>query len=313
MSVDTVKAFFGARGMESRVMEFDESSATVELAAKALHVEPKRIAKTLSFRVDDGCVLIVCAGDARIDNAKYKAIFHTKARMLSHDEVEPMTGAAPGGVCPFAVPETVPVYLDVSLRRFGTVFPACGSSNSAIELSCDELFTLSGARAWIDVTKDWAEGNDPVFDTGEKPLGTPSDGVIGLRLLHYDPADPKTGFVPAYKFEIVRASDGTTVGRCDLRLGFVRGTYFGGNIGYEVSEPFRGNHYALRAVKLLLDVARLHGMPYVLIACRDDNAASSKTIEAAGGVFAETYEPPRYSGLYRSGQTGLHRLYRVDL
>ena len=155
MSIEKVKAYFNERGMVSRVLEFDVSSATVELAAQALSVRPARIAKTLSFKLDDGCVLVVAAGDAKIDNAKYKAQFHTKAKMLSFDEVEPLTGSAVGGVCPFALPGHVPVYLDASLRRFNTVFPACGSDNSAIELTPEELAKYSQAEKWVDVCKNW--------------------------------------------------------------------------------------------------------------------------------------------------------------
>ena len=155
MSIDRVKAYFRTLGMEQRVLEFPVSSATVELAAAAVGVIPARIAKTLSFRVDDGCILIVAAGDAKVDNQRYKAKFHTKARMLSADEVEPMTGAAPGGVCPFALPPHVTVYLDESLKRFTTVFPACGSSNSAIELTNDELYRYANAAEWVDVCKGW--------------------------------------------------------------------------------------------------------------------------------------------------------------
>lgn len=155
VSITKVKAYFRELGMEQRVMEFSVSSATVELAARALSVEPARIAKTLSFKLDESCVLIVTAGDTKIDNAKFKAQFHTKAKMLAFEEVEPLTGSAVGGVCPFAVPGHVPVYLDVSLKRFATVFPACGSDNSAIELTCDELFHYSCAQGWIDVCKGW--------------------------------------------------------------------------------------------------------------------------------------------------------------
>ena len=140
--------------MEDRVQEFDVSSATVELAAQALHVEGQRIAKTLSFLVDGRCVLIVAAGDAKIDNSKYKAQFHTKAKMLSHEEAETLIGHAVGGVCPFAVNEGVDVYLDESLKRFETVFPACGSSNSAIELTIPELeANCDHFQGWIDVCK----------------------------------------------------------------------------------------------------------------------------------------------------------------
>lgn len=140
--------------MEDQVQEFDVSSATVELAAQALHVEGQRIAKTLSFHVDDHVVLIVAAGDAKIANPKYKAQFHTKAKMLSHEEAETLIGHAVGGVCPFAVNEGVDVYLDESLKRFETVFPACGSSNSAIELTIPELeANCDHFQGWVDVCK----------------------------------------------------------------------------------------------------------------------------------------------------------------
>ncbi|ORC34030.1 EBSC protein [Marispirochaeta aestuarii] len=155
MSIESVREYFSTLNMEDRILEFDVSSATVELAARALSCEPKRIAKTMSFLLDDRCVLIVTAGDARIDNAKYKKLFGKKAKMLSPEQVEALTGHRVGGVCPFAVPEGTPVYLDFSLKRFTTVFPACGSSNSAIELSPEELERYSRAESWIDVCKDW--------------------------------------------------------------------------------------------------------------------------------------------------------------
>lgn len=158
MAIEQVKAYFRAQGMEARIREFDVSSATVELAAKALHCEPCRIAKTLSFMVNGQPVLIVAAGDAKIDNAKYKAQFATKAKMLSPEEAQTLVGHAVGGVCPFAVHDGVRIYLDVSLRRFETVFPACGSSNSAIELTIPELERHSSFIAWVDVCKGW---NDP--------------------------------------------------------------------------------------------------------------------------------------------------------
>ncbi len=157
MSIEKVRAFFREKGIEDRVQEFPVSSATVELAAQALGVEGKRIAKTLSFLVGDQCVLIVAAGDAKVDNAKFKAQFHTKAKMLPHDLVPEYVGHAVGGVCPFAVKEGVAVYLDESLRRFETVFPACGSSNSAIELTIPELMAYADTDAWIDVCKGWQE------------------------------------------------------------------------------------------------------------------------------------------------------------
>ena len=154
MAVEKVKEFFGKLGLEDRIQEFDVSSATVELAAKALHCEPCRIAKTLSFTVDGNPILIVAAGDTKIDNPKYKAQFGTKAKMLAPDEVQEMIGHAVGGVCPFAVNDGVTVYLDESLKRFQTVFPACGSSNSAIELTIEELERFSDYKAWIDVCKN---------------------------------------------------------------------------------------------------------------------------------------------------------------
>ncbi len=157
MSLEKVKAYFAGLGMEDRVLEFPVSSATVELAAKAVGVIPARIAKTLSFALDDRCVLVVAAGDARIDNSRYKATFHKKAKMLSPEEAVALVGHAVGGVCPFAVPDTVEVYLDESLRRFDTVFPACGSANSAIELTCEELYRYGGARGWVDVCKAWRD------------------------------------------------------------------------------------------------------------------------------------------------------------
>ncbi len=155
MSIEKVKKYFERFGMADRIQELPASSATVELAAQALNCEPCRIAKTLSFMVEDGAVLIVTAGDAKVDNHKYKARFGTKAKMLSPDEVETLVGHAVGGVCPFGINEGVAVYLDSSLKRFETVFPACGSGNSAIELSIEELEQYSGYTAWIDVCKGW--------------------------------------------------------------------------------------------------------------------------------------------------------------
>ena len=155
MSIEAVKAYLSQYGVQDRVREFDVSSATVDLAAQALGVEPGRIAKTLSFLVDGHAILIVAAGDAKIDNPKYKARFGTKARMLTPDEAVALVGHAVGGVCPFGVNEGVTVYLDESLKRFATVFPACGSSNSAIELTIPELEAYSGFAAWVDVCKNW--------------------------------------------------------------------------------------------------------------------------------------------------------------
>lgn len=153
MSVESVKEYFRAYGMESRVQEFEVSSATVELAAAALNCEPERIAKTLSLEVNGAPILIVTAGDTKIDNPKYKAQFATKAKMLPPAQVEGKIGHAVGGVCPFAVRKGVTVYLDESLKRFETVFPACGSSNSAIELTIPELEQYSGFSSWIDVCR----------------------------------------------------------------------------------------------------------------------------------------------------------------
>lgn len=155
MAIEKVKEYFRQYGMENRIQEFEVSSATVELAAEALHCEPCKIAKTLSFMADGHPILLVVAGDAKIDNAKYKAQFGTKAKMLTPDETQTMIGHAVGGVCPFAVSDDVVVYLDISLKRFQTIFPACGSSNSAIELTIEELEKYSSYTAWIDVCKGW--------------------------------------------------------------------------------------------------------------------------------------------------------------
>ncbi len=155
MTIERVKAYFTQFGMDGKIIEFDVSSATVELAAQALQCEPKRIAKTLSFADGAGCVLIVAAGDAKVDNAKYKARFGGKAKMLSADDVVAKVGHAVGGVCPFGINEDVPVYLDLSLKRFETVFPACGSGNSAIELTIPELERYARCRDWVDVCKGW--------------------------------------------------------------------------------------------------------------------------------------------------------------
>ena len=159
MSIERVRAYFTTLGIENRIQEFDVSSATVELAALALGVDGARIAKTLSFLVGDKCVLIATAGDARIDNKKYKARFGAKAKMLAHDDVPEYIGHAVGGVCPFAVNDGVEVWLDESLRRFETVFPACGSASSAIELTIPELERYSCCNGWVDVCKDWRTEN----------------------------------------------------------------------------------------------------------------------------------------------------------
>lgn len=155
MSVERVKDFFDRKGIDKEILEFSVSSATVELAALAVGVEPARIAKTLSLytKDKDAAILIVTAGDRKIDNSKFKHFFGMKAKMLSAEDVEPLTGHAIGGVCPFGNPENAAVYLDVSLKRFDTVFPAAGSANSAVEMTCEELMQISGAAEWIDVCK----------------------------------------------------------------------------------------------------------------------------------------------------------------
>lgn len=158
MSIERVKAYFASVGLADRVREFDVSSATVELAALALGCEGKRIAKTLSFMGPAGPLLVVAAGDARIDNAKFKAQFGLKAKMLTPEQAVELVGHAVGGVCPFAVNEGVEVWLDESLKRFETVFPASGSSNSAIELTIPELEKYAAPKGWVDVCKGW---NDP--------------------------------------------------------------------------------------------------------------------------------------------------------
>ncbi|KLU54996.1 EBSC protein [Paenibacillus sp. VT-400] len=155
MAIEKVKDFFKQYGMDSQIIEFEVSSATVDLAASALGCEPERIAKTLSFMVNGQAVLVVAAGDAKVDNKKFKEYFKTKAKMLSPDEAIDMVGHAIGGVCPFAIKNDVSVYLDISLKRFDTIYPACGSSNSAIELTIKQLEKYSSYSEWIDVCKGW--------------------------------------------------------------------------------------------------------------------------------------------------------------
>ncbi|HIT06101.1 MAG TPA: YbaK/EbsC family protein [Candidatus Scybalocola faecipullorum] len=157
MAIDKVREFFKQYGRENDVMEFAVSSATVEKAAEAVGTQAARIAKTLSFYTKDmqAAFLIVTAGDMKIDNSKFKKYFGFKAKMVAHDDVEKLTGHAPGGVCPFANPTQVKTYLDISMQRFETVFPAAGSSNSAIELACSELEKYSHAQAWIDACKPY--------------------------------------------------------------------------------------------------------------------------------------------------------------
>ena len=314
MSIERVKEYFRVMNLEQRVWEFETSSATVELAAETLGVRPARIAKTLSFALNEGCVLVVAAGDARVDNRKFKDAFAIKAKMLQPDEVLRFTGSEIGGVCPFALPETSPVYLDVSLKRFATVFPACGSTNSAMEVTNDELLRYSRARGWVDVCKDWEEQSDLFIDTETKDdMPMPSDGEITLHVAPISAADETKGYVPAYKFEIIHLGDGAAVGQIDLRLGYVRNLYFGGNIGYAVKEEYRGNGYARKACKLVFEIARVHRMPYLMISCREDNIPSRKTLEGLPGTLLETRVPPSYSSLYRLGETTPHCYFRYDL
>lgn len=157
MSIEKVREYFKQWNLEDKILEFGVSSATVELAASALGCEPERIAKTLSFKGDSGCILVVAAGDAKIDNRKYKEKFGIKAKMLKPDEVLELVGHAIGGVCPFAVKQDNSIYLDQSLKRFTTVFPACGSSNSVIELTIPELEKYADCMEWVDVCKGWGE------------------------------------------------------------------------------------------------------------------------------------------------------------
>ena len=153
MSIEKARAWLEKFHMEDRIQEFSDSSATVELAARCLNVEPARIAKSLSFKVSDAAILVIAAGDVKVDNSKFKAQFHTKAKMLQHDEVEPLIGHGVGGVCPFGVNEGVSVYLDVSLKRFQTVFPAVGTASSAVEMSPEELELVAQPVEWVDVCK----------------------------------------------------------------------------------------------------------------------------------------------------------------
>ena len=153
MAFEEAFAYLKNQGYGERVRVFEVSSATVELAAAAVGTEPARIAKSLSFMVDEQPIIIICAGDTKINNSKYKGVFHKKARMLTADEVRSLIGHEVGGVCPFGISDGVDVYLDESLKRFKKVYPACGSANSAVELTPEELEQLSGSKAWIDVCK----------------------------------------------------------------------------------------------------------------------------------------------------------------
>ena len=158
MSIARVREYLRPFGLDGSILEFETSSATVELAAQAAGVIPARIAKSLSFMLPDGPVLVVAAGDAKVDNPRFKAQFHAKAKMLSFDDCGALIGHDVGGVCPFALNDGVRTYLDVSMRRFDTVFPACGSDNSAIELRCDELERAAqGFAGWVDVCKGWRD------------------------------------------------------------------------------------------------------------------------------------------------------------
>lgn len=162
MAIEAARKHLSKWGREKDILEFQVSTATVELAAAAAGVEPARIAKTLTYRLGEGAMMIVAAGDARTDNVKFKSEFGIKPRMLSADEALQFTGHAVGGICPFGLSNALPVWLDISLRRFETVFPACGSGNSAIELTCSELETYSGASGWVDVCRGW---NNPPEET----------------------------------------------------------------------------------------------------------------------------------------------------
>ena len=157
MSVERVKEYLKRYDMEDRLREFEVSSATVELAAQALNVEPARIAKSISLKENESCVIIVTAGDAKIDNSKFKAEFAMKAKMLAAEEVELLTGYRVGGVCPFDNPAGTKVYCDVSLRRFDVIYPAGGNANSCVKLTCDELFKVSQSVKWVDVCKNWEQ------------------------------------------------------------------------------------------------------------------------------------------------------------
>lgn len=156
MAFENAKAYLDAKGFGDRVMVFETSSATVELAAAAVGTQPERIAKSLTFMVEEMPVMVLCAGDVKVDNSKYKAQFHTKAKMLSREEVDTLIGHSVGGVCPFGINDGVRVFMDVSLKRFDTVYPACGSSNSAVRLELEELENLSKSEAWVDVCKPMA-------------------------------------------------------------------------------------------------------------------------------------------------------------
>jgi YbaK / prolyl-tRNA synthetases associated domain. len=173
MSLESVRAHLKQWGRDQDIMVFDRLSATVEQAAETIGVEPERIAKTLSFRANDGrAFLIVTAGDAKIDNKKFRHHFGFKARMLDPNQVKEQTGHDVGGVCPFGLLQDLDVYLDISLKRFSTVFPACGSVNSAIEVTCKELETYSGAKDWIDVCKGWNDAENLFF-----PEKIPAEGI----------------------------------------------------------------------------------------------------------------------------------------
>jgi len=166
MSVESVKEHFKQWNRDQDIMEFDTTSATVQQAADTIGIIPERIAKTLSFRAkEDKAILVVAAGDAKVDNKKFKQAFGFKARMLSADEVVEQTGHVIGGVCPFGLANDLAVYLDVSMKRFETVFPACGSTNSAIELTLDELMKFSSAKDWVDVCKGWEDEQEKVTAT----------------------------------------------------------------------------------------------------------------------------------------------------
>ena len=157
MSIERVREYFTKENIEATIMEFDVSSATVELAAQAIGCEPQRIAKSMAFKTNDGCVLVIIAGDAKISNPKYKEQFGVKAKMVPSDELAELIGHTIGGVCPFGINDGVAVYMDESLKRFETVFPACGSANSAVEMTIPELEKYAKTTTWVDVCKGWQE------------------------------------------------------------------------------------------------------------------------------------------------------------
>lgn len=252
MNIETVKNYFKAFHIEKRIIELEESSATVDLAARALHTEPARIAKTLSFYDKNGeCSLIVTAGDCKVDNKKYKELFGVKAKMLSPDDVQSMVGYQIGGVCPFGIVSSkVHIYLDASLKRFQTVFPACGSSNSAIELTIDELLTYSKAISFIDVCKGWQQ--NLTYKISDHFEEIPEAKAIRQRVFideqgfqnEFDETDNAATHIVAYQGDIPIATarlfksdkpDTYTIGRVAV-IPECRGQHIGANIMQKLEE-----------------------------------------------------------------------------